>query len=383
MTTNHLRKYIDILEGEHWDFGPNPNAPKKTEPEPAPASTTTAPPAAADNQAASPAPAPAPAPAKQPATASGEPDAKALQQALIDAGFDVGKHGVDGKIGPDTKAAIKAAEMTLGRTPTGQITIQELAGLKQAVANNGLTKALSAIEAVLAKYKIQAESQWHSVDQMVMENINLFTAQEQMEIWRILTEADTNDIPAYMRKGTDKFATQTPTKLGGAGGTAPAPAEKPRLKWDPATKNYYSTAANGSRVYQGGMTKAVEPTSKLAKFGKNLASRFGFEKGATGKAAARAGAKIAGKTALKFLPFVGWAWTAYDVGSALYDTYSQKDLGDLDPADQAIIKANLPTILQYVKDPKLADSLPDELGNRLRTVINGLTKLEVDLKGTA
>jgi hypothetical protein len=201
-----------------------------------------------------------------------------------------------------------------------------------------------------------------------------------MEIWRTLIEADASDIPAYLRKGTSQFANPNPEKLG-PGYVKPEP-EKPGFMQSKIKKGGY-VPPELPKTAPAPTAAPVEPTSKLAKFGKNLASRFGFEKGATGKAAARAGAKIAGKTALKFLPFVGWAWTAYDVGSALYDTFSEKDLGDLDPADQAVIKANLPTILQYVKDPKLADSLPDELGNRLRTVINGLTKLEVDLKGTA
>ncbi len=68
-------------------------------------------------QAATPTPstATAAAPATQPATATPEPAAATsndaiatIQTKLKSAGFDVGSHGIDGKLGPDTLAAFKA-----------------------------------------------------------------------------------------------------------------------------------------------------------------------------------------------------------------------------------------------------------------------------------
>lgn len=44
---------------------------------------------------------------------------KKLQQALIDKGFDVGKHGVDGIFGKDTEAALKAFQESIGETADG------------------------------------------------------------------------------------------------------------------------------------------------------------------------------------------------------------------------------------------------------------------------
>ena len=43
---------------------------------------------------------------------------RALQERLIAAGFDIGE--VDGLIGPETRAAIRAAEESLGMEPTGR-----------------------------------------------------------------------------------------------------------------------------------------------------------------------------------------------------------------------------------------------------------------------
>jgi hypothetical protein len=56
------------------------------------------------------------------ANISGEGDASDLQQLLKDKGFDIGSHGVDGKIGPDTlKALIKAVKSL----PSGKQTVDE------------------------------------------------------------------------------------------------------------------------------------------------------------------------------------------------------------------------------------------------------------------
>ena len=204
-------------------------------------------------------------------------DATAIQQALVDAGFELPRFGVDGKIGPETRSAIKAAEMVIGRKPTGTITVKEIEVIKNkgaAADNNSLASALGAIEAVLAKYKIKTESIEEQIDAYILKNINEYSQQEQLEIWRTLTETDTSNIPAYMRKGTDQFATPNPNKLSGTVATA-TPAEKTRMQWDPQTKNYYSVDSKGTKTYQGVLTPKQ---SKLAKFAGKLGGAKGIGK---------------------------------------------------------------------------------------------------------
>jgi len=53
---------------------------------------------------------------------SGEGDVSDLQQLLKDKGFDIGSHGVDGKIGPDTLEALIKAVKSL---PSGKQTVDE------------------------------------------------------------------------------------------------------------------------------------------------------------------------------------------------------------------------------------------------------------------
>jgi len=301
-------------------------------------------------------------------------DATAIQQALVDAGFELPRFGVDGKIGPETRSAIKAAEMVIGRKPTGTITVKEIEVIKNkgaAADNNSLASALGAIEAVLAKYKIKTESIEEQIDAYILKNINEYSQQEQLEIWRTLTETDTSNIPAYMRKGTDQFANPNPNKLSSTVATA-TPAEKTRMQWDPQTKNYYSVDSKGTKTYQGVLTPKQ---SKLAKF----AGKLGGAKGIGKKLVTRAGATaLSGPAALAVGTGLA-AWTAYDIGKALYDTFASTEIADLDPADQKIITDNLKTVMAYEQDPKMLATLPNELQLRVSNVAKGLNSLAVDV----
>ena len=184
MSSTQLRQYIDILKEDdfstfsNFGFG-NDAAPKTKSPKTATAPATTPKPAATEPDAEP------PADKEQPGD-----DATAIQQALVDAGFELPRFGVDGKMGPETQAAIKAAEMVMGRKPTGTITVKEIEVIKNkgaAADNNSLASALGAIEAVLAKYKIKTESIEEQIDAYILKNINEYSQQEQLEIWRTLT----------------------------------------------------------------------------------------------------------------------------------------------------------------------------------------------------
>jgi hypothetical protein len=112
-------------------------------------------------------------------------------------------------------------------------------------------------------------------------------------------------------------------------------------------------------------------TGKLAKF----TSKLGGASGIGRKLAMRAGASaLAGPAAL----IVGGglaAWTAYEVGKALYDTFKDDELPSMDPADQELIKKHMAVILQYQKNTDMMAQLPPELKTRLEGALKGLDKI--------
>lgn len=344
MSSTQLRQYIDILKEDdfstfsNFGFGPDTTAPTTKSPKTAAATPTTPKPAATEPAAEKPA-AEKPAEKEQPAD-----DVTAIQQALVDAGFELPRFGVDGKMGPETQAAIKAAEMVLGRKPTGTITVKDIEAIKNkgaAADNNSLANALGAIEAVLAKYKIKTESIEEQIDAYILENINEYSPQQQIEIWRTLTEEDKPRLP-------------------------------PGAKFDRATGNYYTVGPNGSKTYLGGLTTKQ---SKLSKFAGKLGGAKGIGRKIAGRAAATA---VSGPAALAVGAGLA-AWTAYDIGKALYDTFTSTEIADLDPADQKIITDNLKTVMAYEQDPKMLATLPNELQLRVSNVAKGLNSLAVDV----
>jgi sulfur carrier protein ThiS len=275
-----------------------------------------------------------------------------LQKELKAKGADLGTFGpagdgIDGKLGAKTRAAAE-------KFPEIATKYKEVLGSGQAAspaANtttpgpkvdtkdpNALANALGAIEAVLAKYKIKAEGV-NSDQKTVLENLNEFSPQEQVAIWKLLSEADLPKMPV------------------GA-------------KFDRASGNWYTTSPTGGKTFIGGLQPQQ---SKWAKF----ASKLGGGKGIAKKIAGRvAGSAVTGPAAA----VVGagmLAWTAWDVGKALYDTFSSTELADLDPADQEIVKKNMAVIMQYQKDPKQMSALSPELKTRVERALKGLDALAV------
>ena len=359
MSSTQLRQYIDILKEDdfstfsNFGFGPDTTAPTTKSPKTATATTTTPKPAATEPDAEKPA-AEKPADKEQPAD-----DVTAIQQALVDAGFELPRFGVDGKIGPETRAAIKAAEMVLGRKPTGTVTVKDIEAIKNkgaAADNNSLASALGAIEAVLAKYKIKTESIEEQIDAYILKNINEYSQQEQLEIWRTLTETEIYVPP-------------------NSGGRARDAGTQARMQMAQNPNPALSRANDPFGLIGRSETSPAPKQSKLAKFAGKLGGAKGIGKKLVGRAAATA---IAGPAALA----VGaglTAWTAYDIGKALYDTFASTEIADLDPADQKIITDNLKTVMAYEQDPKMLATLPNELQLRVSNVAKGLNSLAVDV----
>ena len=200
-----------------------------------------------------------------------------------------------------------------------------------------LENSIKAIEAILAKNRIKSES-IHPDDALVLENISNFTLQEQMEIWSLLVEAG------------------------------------PRTAAQQASMQTAATGINPPNNPFGLTPDRAAPTSNTGKLAK-FTSKLGGASGIGRKIAARAGASaLAGPAAL----IVGAgmaAWTAYEVGKALYDTFKDDELPSMDPADQELIKKHMSVILQYQKNTDMMAQLPPELKTRLEGALKGLDKI--------
>jgi hypothetical protein len=200
-----------------------------------------------------------------------------------------------------------------------------------------LENSLKAIEAILAKNKIKSES-IHPDDALVLENISNFTSQEQMEIWSTLVEA-----------GPRTAAQQASMKAAATGINPPN---------------------NPFGLTPGGAEPTTSKTGKLAKF----ASKLGGASGIGKKIAARAGVSALGGPLAPFLAAGSIAYTAYDVGKALYDTFKDDEIAGMDPADQEAIEKHMAVILQYQKNTDMMANLPPELKTRLENAMKGLNQ---------
>ena len=240
--------------------------------------------------------------------------------------------GYDPKTGNPVGGAKPTAGSGQSASPAGTV------GPRVNTTNTAeLENSIKAIEAILAKNRIKSES-IHPDDALVLENISNFTLQEQMEIWSILIEA-----------GPRTAAQQASMQTAATGINPPN---------------------NPFGLTPGRETPTTSKTGKLAKF----TSKLGGASGIGRKIAARAGASaLAGPAAL----IVGGglaAWTAYEVGKALYDTFKDDELPSMDPADQEAIKKHMAVILQYQKNTDMMAQLPPELKTRLESALKGLDK---------
>ncbi len=303
--------------------------------------------------------------------ASGDDRITALQKELKAKGADLGGFGpagdgIDGKLGNKTRtAASKFPEIAakykdvLGDTSTDGQAASPAAGSGSGSTATGtktkpnpanvekLNGALGGLEQILKKYKVEVKEDV----EYVLENINKFTHQEQLEIWRLITEEDKPKLP-------------------------------PGAKFDRSTGNWYVTEpGGGKRILGGTATTTPAPTLSTKEPGKfaKFISKLGGGAGIGKKATARVGASLIGGPLAPFIAAGSIAWTAWDIGKALYDTFADDDqLAKLDDKDQAIIKQHMATIVGLQKDKEFMDQLDPATKKRLENVIKGLNALAVD-----
>lgn len=220
-----------------------------------------------------------------------------------------------------------------------------------------ILNSVQKLEAIFKKYGIQAECAYKedgsllTEDDWVLKNINMFSLQEQMEIWRILSELkDISGDAAYSKMQQDMDAR----------------AAKERVK------SAYKASQQAGMNYNAAATNAAQnmpqQQSTLGKFGKNLAGRFGL--GGGKKAAIKGAAKLG----LRAIPFLGTAYMLYDIGSALYDTFATTEIADLDPADQQIIATEIKNLTQMSKSADY-DSVSEDTKKRVTAILNAANKM--------
>ena len=273
---------------------------------------------------------------KKPAVAGADPAIQKIQEQLKALGVDPGP--IDGKMGPKTVAGIKAFEKMAGKPETGKVTPELstlLADGKNIVARSQLTQSLTAIEAIVTKYKISESVTEADVLAMtedearvfVMKNIKYFNEAEQIAITRdYLIEAPTLALP------------------GPGGNNLPAVAGGNKL---PAVPGKPGGNPNVTDVPY----RDVTPKPK-ASWGQRAMS---FIKGA--------GKKVAGVAAGALL--LGGLWKAF----------SGNDV-EMDPKDLAELQKHLKVLDQYGQDPAVKGGLPADVQKRLDVVISKLDKLK-------
>jgi len=276
-------------------------------------------------------------------TDTGNNQIKQTQEQLKALGVDPGP--IDGKMGPKTVAGIKAFQQMAGIAVDGKIgpqTTKALADGKNVVARSQLTQSLTAIEALVTKYKISESITEEDILAMtesearsfVMKNIKYFSESEQIGIMRdYLTEQPVAALPG---PGGNRLPAVS-------GGNLPAVPGKP------SNPNVIDVPF-----------KDITPQQKPS-WGQRASSLF---KGMTKKGKAIGGA-IAGALGLGGLAAV----------------FSGGDI-KMEPADLAELQKHLKVLDQYGKDPAVKSGLPADVQKRLDAVIAKLDKLR-KMSGTA
>jgi hypothetical protein len=286
---------------------------------------------------------------------------KQLQAELKAAGANLGatgpnRDGVDGDIGPLTTAAmtkypnISAKYADLSGAPISQ-------AATPAVNTSKLTSALNAIETVIAKYKGKAkvsESQVYEVKRKTNRTPPSFT---QDEIDRMTARPSAPAAaPAAPTATSQPAAQRTMPRLSGANLT---PAQQ---------------AANRAGIGIPRLATAPPTTSSWAsRAGKAILSKL---PGLGARTAARAGATALSGPLAPFVGPVSTLYTIWDVGNMLYDAYKDSNnLKGMNDADQAVIEQNLAVVNSFMKDPKIADTLPQDIKTRVEKVFLDLDQL--------
>ena len=384
MSTNQFRRYLDLLNEELPEL---PNTTQtSSEPRCAVCGTPKSQHQALKHQFVAGGAADRPAPVAQGGSAGGGDigRVKRMQAELKAAGADLGdtganRDGIDGDIGPLTTTAmdkypnIAAKYPDLQGSSTAQATGQ---AATPAVDIEKLDTALTAIEGILSKYKVKLSEDCES------------STTDQMKQWRRLVEyrevdeefIDGNWYPAGTKANAPK---RNPT------GDVPVPSDfgkPPGPKLDSRGNPLPDLAAvpkpPAGAAAPTGPAKAVnpKPSSWASNVGKKILSKL---PGLGARTAGRAGAAALSGPLAAIVGALGTLYTVVDIGKMLYDVFKDSDnLEGINDADRAVIKQNLEVVNSFMKDPKVADTLPQDIKTRVENVYTALIKLSVDTGST-
>jgi len=298
---------------------------------------------------------------------------KQLQRELSAAGAALGRtganqDGIDGDIGPLTQAAMI-------KYPAISAKYADLSGASAAQAStpavdtSKLISALSAIETIIKKYKGNtkvSESQIYEADpRLSAKEYQDRIAQSIPPDVAAPAVANPNESPEQKRIRLQKAA-QANLDSSRALSTKPA---QPSSIYDRFNK------PSGAPVE---LAKAVElkPSGWAARIGQKIVSKL---PGLGARTAAKAGITAASGPLSPLVGLAATAYTIWDIGSMLYDAYKDSDnLEGMNDADQAVVKQNLAVVMSFMKDPKIANTLPPDIQNRVAIAFKDLHDLAVD-----
>jgi len=366
MSTNQFRRYLDLLTEDPELSNPTPPS---TEPRCAVCGTPQSQHQALKHQFVAGGAADRPAPVAQGGSAGGGDVSriKKLQAELKAAGAELGptganRDGIDGDIGPLTTTAMANYPNIAAKYPdlNGAAVAQ---AATPAVDNSKLNAALSAIESIVAKYKGKTKVS----ESRIYEAERPLSAKEyQARIaQRVPPDPDDQATPGFQQSKIQGGSYVPPAVVSAPTPTAPAPTARPSV-YDQFNKPSGAPIAPAKAL-------ELKPSSWGSNVGKKILSKL------PGMAARTAGAAaVSGPLA----PFVGGALlslSVFQIGKVIYDAYKDSDnLEGINDADRAVVKQNLEVVNSFMKDPKVADTLPQDIKTRVENVYADLLKLSVD-----
>jgi hypothetical protein len=325
---------------------------------------------------------------------------KQMQAELKAAGAYLGptgknRDGIDGDIGDLTTIAmakypdIAAKYSDLNDSPLAQASTP-------AVDTSKLTAALSAIESIVAKYKGKTK-----VSESRIYEVNPTDFKPRITVKQGETQDDavkrTRAEKAPFDQMAGKLKSMAPPEKSSSGGTiqqtakglthtagrnnpAAGAASSPAVKYNVPTGGIPSVNSNLPQpaVAPKTTTQTVQPkpSSWTSNVGKKILSKL---PGLGARTAGRAGATAVSGPLAPLVGAAGVAYTVWDIGKMLYDAFKDSDnLEGMNDADQAVIKQNLAVVMSFMKDPKVADTLPQDIKTRVENVMTDLEKLAVD-----
>jgi hypothetical protein len=332
---------------------------------------------------------------------------KKLQAELKAAGANLGstganRDGIDGDIGPLTTTAMADYPNIAAKYPDlkGAAVAQ---AATPAVDTSKLTAALSAIESIVAKYKGKinvSESRIYEVTPTDFKpRITVKPGETQDDaVKRSRAEAASFDQIAGQLKSraspetsstggttqqTAKGLTHTAGRnnpAAGASSSSASSSSSPAVKYNVPTGGIPSVNSNLPQptVAPKTSTQTVQskPSSRTSDFGKKILAKL---PGLGARTASRAGAAALSGPAAAIVGTLGALYTVWDVGNMLYDAFKDSNnIQGISDADQAVIKQNLAAVNSFMKDPKVADTLPQDIKTRVENVMADLVKLSVD-----